>query len=129
MTRKYLVSVLVMTLLMVLAAFAVMHLLPAHYLPVMPLMALYFGIVVAFQHWVFTKAVYSSPKTFVQIFLGTTVGVLFLHLVVMVAYLLTHPQHAKLFTVAFLVGFVVSWVFETVAIVMFIKQSRTNNKK
>ncbi|MBR6292665.1 MAG: hypothetical protein IKR33_07675 [Bacteroidales bacterium] len=129
MSRHYIISLLAMTLALVLLSFIVMFISPDKWLMAMPFIALYFGIVTGLQHWLVTKAMFRSPKAFVQQFLGTTVGVLFLHLAVMAIYLLTHPGNAKIFTIAFLIGFVVSWVFETLAILMFIKKEKKKREQ
>ncbi len=129
MSRRYIISLLAMTLALVLLSFIVMFISPDKWLMAMPFIALYFGIVTGLQHWLVTKAMFRSPKAFVQQFLGTTVGVLFLHLAVMAIYLLTHPGNAKIFTIAFLIGFVVSWVFETLAILMFIKKEKKKREQ
>ena len=129
MSRRYIVSLLVMTLALAVLSFIVMFFSPSHWLTVMPFIALYFGIITGIQHWLATKAMFRSPKAFIQQFLGTTVGVLFIHLAVMAIYLLTHPGNAKLFTIAFLIGFVVSWVFETLAILMFIRNEKKKREQ
>ncbi len=129
MSRRYIISLLAMTLALVLLSFIVMFISPDKWLMAMPFIALYFGIVTGLQHWLVTKAMFRSPKAFVQQFLGTTVGILFLHLAVMAIYLLTHPGNAKIFTIAFLIGFVVSWVFETLAILMFIKKEKKKREQ
>lgn len=122
--RRYLISLLVMTLALVLAAFVVMWAFPEGYLPIMPLLALYFGIVCGVQHWLVTRAMYRSPKTFVQVFLASVVGVLFLHIAFLAIYLFSHPSHAHLFTLAFCIGYATSLVFETVALVHFVKKEK-----
>ncbi len=122
--RRYLLSLIVMVLALVLASFLVMYFSPQNWMLVMPFLALYFGIVTGLQHWLVTKAMYRSPKVFVQQFLGTTVGVLFVHLAVMAVYLLTHTTHLKVFAITFLVGFVVSWAFETLMILKFIRDEK-----
>ena len=122
--RRYLVSLLVTTLLLVLVSFVVMWCAPQHYLPAMPLLALYFGVVCGLQHWLVTSAMQRSPRTFVQVFLGSVVGVLFLHLIVLAAYDFTHVAQAKLFTLAFGIGYAVSLVFETVALVRYVDHER-----
>lgn len=129
MSRRYLISLLVMTLVLVLASFVVLWVAPEKFLVAMPLLALYFGVVSGVQHFLVSHAMCRSPKTFVQIFLATVVGMLFLHIVVLAAYLLTHPAHARLFTVAFLVGYVVSLVFETVALVQFVNNERNKHRQ
>lgn len=128
MSRRYLISLLAMTLALVLASFIVLWVAPEKFLIAMPVLALYFGIVTGVQHFLVTRAMYRSPKTFVQIFLATVVGMLFLHIVVLAAYLLTHLTHVHLFTVAFLIGYVVSLVFETVALVQFVKDERNRRR-
>ena len=128
MMKRYLVSLLAVTLAMVLAAFIVLWTAPQCFLPAMPLLALYFGVVCGVQHWIVTKAMYRSPKTFVQVFLGSVVAVLFLHIVVLAAYLFTHPQHARLFTLAFCIGYAVSLIFETAALVRFVQNERKSRK-
>lgn len=122
--KRYLISLLVVTLVMVLASFVIMWTMPQYYLPIMPLLALYFGVVCGLQHWLVTRAMYRSPKTFIQMFLGSVIGVLFIHLAVLAAYLFTHPSHARLFTIAFSVGYAASLVFETIALVRFVNRER-----
>lgn len=124
MMKRYLVALLLVTLLMALLSFGVMWLWPEKYLAAMPLLALYFGVVTGIQHFLVTRSMNRSPKTFVQVFLGSVVGVLFLHLIVLAAYLFTHVAQARLFTIAFGVGYAMSLVFETIALVKFV-----NNEK
>lgn len=124
MMKKYLVALLTVTLLMVLLSFGVMWLWPEQYLAVMPLLALYFGLVTGVQHFLVTKSMNRSPKTFVQVFLGSVVGVLFLHLAILAVYLFTHTAQARLFTIAFGIGYAISLVFETVALVRFVNDER-----
>lgn len=119
----------VLTLAMVLASFAVMWFAPQRYLPVLPVLALYFGIVSGVQHWLVTGAMRRSPRTFVQVFLGSVVGVLFLHLIVLALYDFTHVEQAKLFTLAFGIGYAVCLVFETVALVRYVDRERKKNKQ
>ena len=126
--KRYLISLLTVTLALVLSSFVVMWTMPQHYLPVMPLLALYFGVVCGLQHWLVTRAMYRSPKTFIQMFLGSVIGVLFIHIAVLAIYLFTHPSHARLFTIAFSIGYAVSLVFETVALVRFVNRERAKRQ-
>ncbi|MBQ8703903.1 MAG: hypothetical protein IJ524_05970 [Bacteroidales bacterium] len=126
--KRYLISLLALTLALVLASFVVMWTMPQYYLPVMPLLALYFGVVCGLQHWIVTRAMYRSPKTFIQMFLGSVIGVLFIHIAVLAVYLFTHPSHARLFTIAFSIGYAVSLVFETVALVRFVNRERIKSQ-
>lgn len=126
--RRYLLSLLLVTLAMVLASFIVLWTSPDHFLVAMPLLALYFGAVCGLQHWVVTNAMNRSPKTFVHMFLGSVVAVLFVHIIVLAVYLFTHPAHARLFTLAFCIGYAVSLVFETIALVRFVEQERKRRR-
>ena len=122
--RRYLIALIGVTLAMTAISFIVMWLLPQYYISAMPLLALYFGVVCGVQHWLVTRAMHRSPKTFVQIFLGSVVGVLFLHLIVLAVNLFSHPSLARLFTIAFAIGYAVSLVFETIALVRFVDRYR-----
>ena len=125
MMKRYLLALLAVTLSMTLISMCVMWFWPQYFLTVMPLLALYFFIVTGTQHFIVTKSMYRSPKIFIQVFLGSIVGVLFLHLAVLAIYLFTHTAQARLFTIAFGIGYTVSLFFETVALVQFVKRERT----
>lgn len=127
--RRYIISLLTISLTLVLASFAVMWLAPQQFIIAMPLLVLYFAVLTLVQHTVVTKAMHRSPKTFVQLFLGSTVGVLFIHLIVLAAFLLTNPSQGRRFLIAFCIGYVVYLVFETVALVRYVdneKKKRQN---
>lgn len=126
--RRYYLSLVIMTLLMVLLSFIVMWTAPGQFLSVMPLLALYFAAVTGVQHYFVVKSMYQSPKRFVQFFLALTVASLFLHMVVFAAYLFTHTQQAKLFAIAFCIGFAAMLVFETVSLVILINREKQNHK-
>lgn len=127
--KRYYIALVVVALVLALASFVVMWTAPEQFLTVMPLLALYFAAVTGVQHWLVVKSMYQSPRRFVQFFLATTVGTLFLHLVVFAAYLFTHTQQAKLFAIAFCIGFAVMLVFETVSLVLLINREKKNRKK
>lgn len=126
--KRYYISLVAITLALTLVSFLVMWFAPQSYLPVMPLLALYFGVVTGVQHWVVCRAMYKSPRAFVQIFLGSIVAVLLLHIVVLVLYLLNHVAQAKLFAIAFCIGYVVYLAFETVSLVLFVDRQRKNRQ-
>lgn len=127
--RRYIISLLIISLTLVLASFAVMWLAPQQFIFAMPLLVLYFAVLTLVQHTIVTKAMHRSPKTFVQLFWGSTVGVLFIHLIVLAAFLLTNPSQGRRFLIAFCIGYVVYLVFETVALVRYVdneKKKRQN---
>lgn len=127
--RRYIISLLIISLTLVLASFAVMWLAPQQFIIAMPLLVLYFAVLTLVQHTIVTKAMHRSPKTFVQLFLGSTVGVLFIHLIVLAIFLFTTPTQGRRFLIAFCIGYVVYLVFETVALVRYVdneKKKRQN---
>ena len=128
MMKRYYIALVVVALVLALVSFVVMWTIPERYLTVMPLLALYFAAVTGVQHYFVVKSMYQSPKRFVQFFLATTVATLFLHLVVFAAYLFTHTQQAKLFAIAFCIGFAVMLVFETVSLILLINREKKNRK-
>ena len=127
--RRYYISLLLVSLVLILASFAVMWFAPQTFIMAMPLLVLYVAILTLVQHTIVVKAMQRSPKTFVQLFLGTTVGVLFIHLIVLATFLLTTPAQGRRFLIAFCIGYVVYLVFETVALVRYVdneKKKRQN---
>lgn len=126
--RRYYISLVVVTLVLALVSFVVMWTAPGRFLTVMPLLALYFAAVTGVQHYFVVKSMYQSPKRFVQFFLAATVAALFLHLIVFAAYLFTHTQQAKLFAIAFCIGFAVMLAFETVALILLIRRERNRQQ-
>jgi hypothetical protein len=127
--RRYYISLLLVSLVLILASFMVMWFAPKVFIVAMPLLVLYFAILTLVQHTIVVKAMQRSPKTFVQLFLGTTVGVLFIHLIVLATFLLTTPAQGPRFLIAFCIGYVVYLVFETVALVRYVdneKKKRQN---
>ena len=80
---------------MVLMAFAVKWTGMAFFEPVplwmLPVAVLYFAIAYGVQYWMTVNSVSKHPKAFIQSFLATTVGVLFLHIVVLVGGMLMNP--------------------------------------
>lgn len=127
--RRYYISLLLVSLVLILASFMVMWFAPQAFIVAMPLLVLYFAILTLVQHTIVVKAMQRSPKTFVQLFLGTTVGVLFIHLIVLASFLLTTPAQGRRFLIAFCIDYVVYLVFETVALVRYLdneKKKRQN---
>lgn len=127
--RRYLLSLLVMSIVLVLAAFIVMWAAPEVFIVAMPLLVLYFAVLTLVQHILVVRGMSRSPKTFVQIFLGTTIGVLFIHLIVLATFLITTPGQGRRFLIAFCIGYVVYLVFETVALVRFVDREKKKRQQ
>lgn len=127
--RRYYIALVAFALVLTLAAFAVQWFAPERFLTVMPLLALYFAVVTGLQHYIVLKSMYQSPRRFVQVFLATTVAILFVHLAFFAVYLFTHTAHAKLFAIAFCIGFAATMVFETTAMVLTVNREKKNRQQ
>ena len=122
--KKYYIALAIVTVMLVGAVLAVLAFAKEQFHLVMALLPVYFALITGVQHWVVVKAMKKSPRQFVQYFLGATVAVLFIHLVVLASYLFTHTDQAKSFTLAFSIGFATMLVFETIALILFVNRER-----
>lgn len=129
MSRRYLTANISITLALVIAALVIMWAAPATFIVAFAWLPVYFAVLAGLQHMLIVKAMSRSPKTFVQVFLGSTVGVLFVHLVVLAAYLMTDPSQGRRFLIAFCIGYVVYLVFETAALVSFVKNVKKRGEQ
>ncbi len=127
--KRYYIALAIVTLLLVAAAFSVLLFSRSDFHLVMPILAFYFAIITGIQHFVVVKSMNKSPRQFVQYFLGATVAVLFIHLVVLASYLFTHTDQAKSFTLAFCIGFATMLVFETVALLIHVNREKKKAKQ
>ena len=130
--KRYYIALAIITLFLVAVAFSMLLFVRSEFHLFMPLMAFYFAIVTGLQHFVVVKSMKKSPRQFVQFFLGSTVVALLLHMAVLfsVVFFRYHhqPHVAKVFILAFLVGFTTMLVFETVALVIYVNREKKNHK-
>ena len=122
--KRYLVALIVVTLVSTVASFVLMWTVPERYLPVISLMPLFFAVVTLVEHILITRSLYQSPRRFVQVFLATTVVALALYLVAIAAYVLTHLREAYTFTFAFMIGFVLFFAFEIIALYRLVEREK-----
>ena len=128
MMKRYYTALAIVTLVLVAAAFSVLLFSRPNFYLIMPILAVYFAIVTGIQHFVIVKSMKKSPREFVQYFLGATVVTLFIHLVVLASYLFTHTNQAKVFTISFCIGFATMLIFETVALILFVRRQKKEEK-
>lgn len=127
--RRYFTFLLVLSLALAVVSFAMLWANPGHFIMAMPLLVLYFAAVTAVQHWIVVRAMSRSPKAFVQVFLGSTIAALMLHLVVIAAYLLGGGLRPKLFLIAFFVCYVAYLAFETIALVRYVDGEKKRRRQ
>ncbi|MBQ6047277.1 MAG: hypothetical protein IJL38_06645 [Bacteroidales bacterium] len=129
--KRYYISLLALTAVLVLASFALLWC-GGEFLMIMPIIALYFGVITGLEHWAIVASMRKSPRDFIKNFLGITMGVLFLHLMVIGIWMFTHlkdPHNAKIALIAFSVCYVVHLVYETVALALFVKREGKEKEK
>jgi len=125
--KRYLVGLSILTIVMVLLSFAVKWTAMSFFAPLpvwmLPVSVLYFAVAYGVQYWLTVSSVNKNPKAFIQFFLATTVGVLFLHIVVLVGGMLLNPVGGKRFAVGFMILYVVYTVYMTVSLVQFMRNA------
>ena len=125
--KRYFIGLILLTLVMVLLAFAVKWAAMPFFAPVpvwlLPFAVLYFAVAYAAQYWLTVTAVNKHPKIFVQQFLATTIWVLFLHLLILFGVGFTHPEYGKRFIVAFLILYVVYTAYMVIALVRYVRNA------
>lgn len=122
--RKYYILLISLTIILILAAFCTLWFGNAVFQTIFPFIPLYFAVVTGIQHYAVIKSFSKDPRTFVKNFLSLTVGSLFLHLVVISVWSFTHIQMAKPFIIAFCICYILYLLFETIALVLFVKNKR-----
>ena len=123
--KRYLTGLAILTAVMFLLALATKWTAMPFFEPVagwmLPVAVIYFAVAYAVQYWMTVSAVNKNPKAFIQFFLATTVGVLFLHIVVLVGGMMFNLAAGKRFAIGFLILYVVYTVYMTVSLVRFMK--------
>lgn len=125
--RKYFVTLLSLTLALVIASFVLMWCKSPLYVAIAPLIPLYFGIITGIGHYFVVKSAYKAPRAFVKNFLAITVGTLVLHMIVMTVYIFSHLHTATSFLTLFCIGYIVYLLFETSALMLFVKRQKKQN--
>jgi len=95
----------------------------------LPTAVLYFAIITGLQYWLMVRSMHNDPRKFVNLFLGITIGVLFVHLLVLVAGMLVHTATGKQFAIGFMVLYVVYTAFLTASLVRFSRHAGDEPKQ
>ena len=122
--KRYYITLIIVTIILVLAAYCTLWFGTGYYQNILPLLPLYFAVVTGIQHYAVVKSLYKDPRTFVKNFLGLTVGALFLHLVILCLWAFTHMTTARTFILAFCVCYIVYLAFETIQLVLLVRRKR-----
>jgi hypothetical protein len=122
--KKYYIALIVLTIVLILAAFCTLWFAQGVFQTIMPVIPLYFAVITGLQHYVVVKSFNKDPRTFVKNFLGVTVGSLFLHLVILCTWAFTHIPQARTFILAFCICYIAYLAFETIALILYVKGKR-----
>lgn len=129
--KKYTIHLILLSVLMLVASLASQGIQFFSALPVwtLPVMVVYFSIIDIVEYWLTSRSITKSPKGFVQFFLGMTVAILFLHLILITIGVLSHPSTGKNFAIAFMIYYVVYTVFVIAEIIVFMRRFGNNPDK
>lgn len=120
--RKYYISLLVVTCILILASFIIMWTMPQYFIIGMPLLALYFAVVTGLEHYLIIKSAQKDPRTSVRNFLGISVGTMMMHLILIIVCMFRFISVAKLIAISFLIGCGTYLIFETIALIIMVKR-------
>ncbi len=125
--RRYLCSLGIVSLVMLLLAFAVkwagMDFFAGLPVWILPAAVAYFAVVCGLQYRLVVRSMHKDPRAFVNLFLSITVGAHLLHLVVLFGCLLAFRTSAKSFAIGFLVLYVVYTAFIIVSLLRFSRRA------
>ncbi|MBQ6956565.1 MAG: hypothetical protein IJP80_08125 [Bacteroidales bacterium] len=124
--RRYLLGLIVLTIVMMVLAFATKWCGMDFFAPLpswlLPAAVLYFAVACGVQYWLTVSGMNKRPLAFIHFFLATTVAVLLLHIVVLVGGMLLNPAGGKRFAVAFLTLYVVYTVYMITQLVLYVRR-------
>ena len=120
MKRYYLILAILTVVLTVVGWWIQYACLDSRY-PIFLAIPVYFGIVTGLQHFTATTSLRKSPRIFIKNFLGTIVGSLLIHLIILSLWAFTHIPTAKPFIIAFGIAFVIYLIYETLMLVLLVK--------
>ena len=127
--KKYTIALIALTLVLIVVSFCTLWFGENIFQTILALMPLYFAVITGLMHYGVVKSFYRDPRTFVKNFLGITVGSLFLHLCVLFIWSLTHIHTAKVFIIGFCICYAAYLAFETVALILVVRQARNDRDK
>ena len=114
MLKNFIIRILSFSLIIAAIAFAVFRfLIPQFYLPIFPFVLLFFIAVTIGTHAILTKAGKRPIRQFSTFYMGSVTAKLFIYLIFLVVYVLTHKEHAVPFILTFFVLYVLFTFFET----------------
>lgn len=127
--KKYFISLISLTLLLVIVSFTTLWIGTGLYQPALSIIPLYFLVITGLMHYGVVSSFYKDPRTFVKNFLAITVGSLFLHLIVLFLWMFTHIATAKIFVIGFSICYAVYLIFETLSLILIVRNKRKENEK
>lgn len=130
--KRYLLALLITTLLLIIVAFSLTIFAPSMFSPILPAIVIYFSAITLLEHIFIVNSAKKSPRTFIKSFLGSTMAVLFVHIIVMATWMFTHRSdlhQLRVFIVGFCICYMAYLAYETIALVLFIRRRRKEVSK
>ncbi len=130
MLKKYIINILAFSLIISIIALAVFYFwLPQFYLPVFPFLILFFVMVTIGVHLFLTKAGKRTIRQFSTFYMGSVTAKLFIYLIFLVAYALTHKEQAISFILTFFILYVLFTFFETYSLISSLNKQQASKEQ
>lgn len=118
--RKFIIGLLVFTLILGLTAFILSMLLPAsYYSPMFPYMFPFFFLLTVLVFYVLTKEQKKSFPNFVNRFMIAIFGKMIVSVIILLAYVFAHREDAIPFILSFFILYILFSVYEVVALLKY----------
>lgn len=128
--KKYLIHIITLSIVMVLATFALQWFNTGYFLAILPLMVLFITILTGGLHCVIVSNMKKDLRQSIRNFFMMTIGTMIVHFAVIFFYALTHmntveaAHNAKVFILVYCIYFFVYLIFETFELIHFVKSQK-----
>ncbi len=124
MIKKFIINTLTFSIIIAIISVAIFYfLIPQFYLPVFPFLIVFFVVVTIGIHTILTKAGKKTIRQFSTFYMGSVTVKLFIYLIFLVAYALTHKEQAVPFILTFFILYVLFTFFETYSLLNNLKEN------
>jgi uncharacterized membrane protein HdeD (DUF308 family) len=96
--------------------------------PVFFAIPIYFGLITLLLYCGVNKVIANNPKRFMSVYMLMQFGEMFLHIVVLFAFVYFNFQIAKMFTIYFVVNYIVYTIFGKRELMKLVKSDAKNNQ-
>lgn len=110
--KKYLFRLLIFSICIAGFSFALQRFLPAYASPALPFLILFFFIIILFTHYLLLRGLYKKDKKFVSNYILATTIKFLSYIIFVLVYLVLFKEDRILFTISFLILYLLFSIFE-----------------